>query len=72
MNKKIKPFTMEWTISRTFDKIIACIDFSVNRVLHRIPEFTGDSDKNAELISTISKLSNLRVKVSQLKEEFLK
>lgn len=60
METNLKPFTMEWTINKTVERLLKSIDFSLNKVIARIPEFEGNSEKSTEILKTIIHLTNLK------------
>lgn len=55
-----KPFTMQWTLDRTLERMEQCINLSLEKTVKRLPEFATDPKKSAEIIQTIVHLINLK------------
>jgi len=67
MKKPNPPFTIEWTIERTFAKMQDCINFSMARTASRIPEFADDPVKSAEILQTLVTLAQAKAGLEKLK-----
>lgn len=65
MEIKLKPFTLEWTVNKTIDRMCQCIDFSLERATSRIVEFSEDREKSEEILRTISSLVRLKKLVNR-------
>ena len=64
----LKPFTLEWTVNKTVERLLKSVDFSLNKVVERIAEFQGDSAKSEEILRTISLLSALRTAIENYRK----
>ena len=71
MKNNIKPFTLEWTIDRTFKRMIDCIVFSMDRAASRISEFAKDRGKSEEILRTIGTLGKMKTSIEQMRKNLL-
>jgi hypothetical protein len=55
-----KPFSASYVLRTTTKHMRKSIDVSIRKTFERIPEFTEDADKSAEVFTTLMLLHSLR------------
>ena len=65
-----RPFCKEFVIEKTFLHIMRAVTISLDKVVSRIREFEGDSDKSKEILQTLALLQSLQEQLTRLETHF--
>ena len=68
-DKMSKPFTKEHVIRETLKHMQRSVVISTQKTMSRLPEFQGDSEKVAEVMSALSDLGRLNNLIEQIRSE---
>lgn len=67
-----RDFTYDYVMRVTFEHIVDCVNTSISKTLRRLPEFTGNSEKSLQLLTTLYALNQLLEHLPHIKEKLWK
>jgi len=66
-----RPFDKNYVISLTLKHMRGTADYSINKTIARVAEFSGDSVKSMEIMQTLSILHDMKRDIDKLSESIV-
>lgn len=59
-NKRQRPFSKEYVLNKTSERMLLAIDISIHKTFERSKEFADDHEKSNEVFKTLTLLHSMR------------